>query len=94
MEQGYLNMIPSLRNAMSINGRLRLFGAMGYFDLATPYLSQRYAFEHLGGDSTIRSRITSVCYPAGHQVYTHLPSLSRLTGDVQAFILHKSKDAE
>ncbi len=88
-EQGYLNMIPSLRNAMSVNGRLRLFAAMGYFDLATPYLSQRYALEHIGGDSTIRSRITIVCYPAGHQVYTHPPSLRKLTGDVEAFVAHK-----
>jgi len=87
--QGYVNMIPSLRNAMSINGRLRLFAAMGYFDLATPYLSQRYALEHIGGDSAVRSRITSVCYPAGYQIYTHIPSLDRLTADVEAFVAHK-----
>jgi len=84
--QGYADETPSLRGAMSINPRLRVLAAMGYFDLATPYLSQRYAFEHLGSDSAIVKRIAVHCYPAGHQIYTNPPSLAKLFSDVASFL--------
>ncbi len=84
--QGYLSMTTALRDAMSANARLRVFAAMGYYDLTTPFSSQSYVFEHLRADSTLLHRIACKCYPAGHQIYTDPKSLKQLTADVEAFM--------
>ena len=55
--QGYVDESAELRSAMSANKGLKVFAAMGYYDLTTPYLSQRYSFEHLGVDSVWTSRL-------------------------------------
>ena len=90
ISQGYVDESESLRGAMSVNKNLRVFAAMGYYDLTTPYLSQRYSLEHLASDSTFISRIRLRAYPAGHQIYTFLPSLKQLTADVEKFVLGKN----
>ena len=55
--QGYPNESDALREAMSRNKNLRVFAAMGYYDLTTPFWSQQYGFEHLSSDSTFIRRI-------------------------------------
>jgi carboxypeptidase C (cathepsin A) len=87
--QGYLNMTPLLAKAMSINPRLRVFAGMGYYDLATPYFSQRYAFEHLGSDSSLFKRCTIRSYATGHQIYTSDTGLESLTKDLNDFFVSK-----
>ena len=84
--QGYLTMTPSLHDALAANGRLRVFAATGYYDLASPFLSQRYVFDHVGPDSALLSRIVQKVYPAGHQIYTHIPSLKQLSSDIEDFV--------
>jgi carboxypeptidase C (cathepsin A) len=59
---------------------------MGYYDLTTPYMTQRYVFEHLGADSTLRSRIDMRAYEAGHQIYTSPACLAQLTKDIGRFV--------
>ena len=82
----YLYLGDSLAAAMSRDPRLRVFAAAGYFDLTTPYLTQKYTFEHLGLDPSLRRNITFVTYPAGHQMYTDLASLEKLKADAASFI--------
>jgi carboxypeptidase C (cathepsin A) len=84
--QGYIDESAELRGTMSVNKNLRVFAAMGYYDLTTPYLSQRYSFEHLAADSAFMGRIRMKSYPSGHQIYTFIPVLKQLTADVGEFV--------
>ena len=89
LSQGYVDESAELRSAMSINTKLRVFAAMGYYDLTTPYLSQRYSYEHLAVGSTLIGRIRMKSYPSGHQIYTFIPALKQLTSDVGEFFAGK-----
>ncbi len=84
--QGYVNVSVPLREAMSHNPHLKLLIACGYYDLATPYFASQYTVDHLDLDPAVKDNLALVFYDAGHQIYTHLPSLQKMTGDVCAFV--------
>ena len=84
--RGYLNVAPILAEAMGLDNRLRVFAAAGYYDLATPWLSQEYVFNHLDLPADLRRNLTFHLYPTGHQIYTSPDSLRQLTADVKAFV--------
>lgn len=88
--QGYLNVAPMLAEAMSLDNRLRVFAAAGYYDLTTPYLSQQYVFNHLDLPPNLRPNLAFHLYPTGHQIYTSPESLRQLTADVRAFVTDPS----
>ena len=81
----YLNVAPSLRQAMTQNASLRVFVANGYYDLATPYLATRYTFNHLDLDGDLRDRVRLSYYDAGHMMYIEKKSLHKLREDLAAF---------
>jgi carboxypeptidase C (cathepsin A) len=83
--QGYLNVTPMLCKAMSLNKCFRVFAGMGYYDLTTPYCSQKYTLHHLSQDSSLLKRCTIREYPTGHMIYTSDSGLSSLTGDLRKF---------
>ena len=82
----YVNVSETLRKAMSMNPHLRVFIANGYYDLATPYLATHYTFNHLGLDRSLSGNLTMAHYEAGHMMYIHNPSLSRLKADLDEFL--------
>jgi carboxypeptidase C (cathepsin A) len=82
---GYVNVAKILQKAMSENKFLRIFIESGYYDLDTSYFATKYTVNHLGLDPSLRNNITLAYYDAGHQMYTHLPSLKKLTADVAKF---------
>lgn len=84
--QGYVYVADELAEAMSHDARLRVFAGAGYFDLATPYLAQRYTFDHMGLERSLRGHITFKSYPTGHQIYTDPASAQKLKEDVEAFV--------
>jgi carboxypeptidase C (cathepsin A) len=83
--EGYVNVAETLGLAMSENRSLKVFIASGYYDLDTAYFAAKYIVNHLNIDPALRSNITLTYYEAGHQMYTHLPSLKKLTQDVTHF---------
>ncbi len=83
---GYVNVAKILQKAMDENKFLRVFIASGYYDLDTSYFATKYTVDHLGLDPRLRKNIELAYYDAGHQMYTHLPSLKKLTADASAFI--------
>jgi len=92
-EQGYTNVSPALREALVKNPYMRLFMAMGYFDLATPFFAAEYTLDHLGLDPKLRSNVSTGYYQAGHMVYIDSESLAKLKHDISGFIagaLHPS----
>ena len=84
--QGYVNVSETLREAMSKNTHLKVLIACGYYDMATPYCASRYTVSHLGLDPALRDNIVIKYYDSGHQLYTHLPSLKKMTDDASAFV--------
>lgn len=66
---GYPNALSSLRSAMHMNPKLKLFVASGYYDLATPYMASDFMIDHLNIPKSIRSNITKKYYEGGHMFY-------------------------
>jgi carboxypeptidase C (cathepsin A) len=85
--RGYLNVAPSLAEAMSLDNRLKVFAAAGDYDLTTPWLGQEYVFNHLDLPAGLRPNITFRRYRAGHQIYTSPQALQQLTADVRTFVI-------
>ncbi|MFN2120932.1 MAG: S10 family peptidase [Anaerolineales bacterium] len=76
----------TLRSAMTQNPYLKVFVASGLFDLGTPYSATDYVINHLGLHESLRKNISTGTYEAGHMMYIHLPSLTRLKADLRRFI--------
>jgi carboxypeptidase C (cathepsin A) len=82
----YLNVAPSLRQAMTKNPALRVFVANGYYDLATPYFATEHTFHHLGLAPELAKHVTMGYYEAGHMMYIHRESHVRLRKDLATFL--------
>lgn len=76
----------ALRDALLRNPYMKVFVASGYYDLATPYFATEYSLSHMGLPPNIRQNIVTFEYPAGHMMYTHEESLSRLQKEVHDWI--------
>lgn len=84
--QGFVTVADTMREAMSKNYHLKVFIGCSYFDLATPYFAAHYTINHLGLAPDLTKNIVLEHYDAGHQMYTHLPSLQKLAVDASGFI--------
>ena len=65
---------------------MKVFVAMGYYDLATPHFAAQYTLSHMDIDPSLRGNIHTADYEAGHMLYLDLVSLEKLQTDVQTFI--------
>ena len=83
--EGFPSVLPTLRQAMSANPRMKVLLAAGYYDLNTSYASQKYSIDHLLLDPSIRQNVRLRYYLGGHQLYTVLPALEALTGNAADF---------
>jgi len=85
-ENRYVNVAPTLREAMTQNPALRVFVGAGYYDLATPFFSAEYAVSHMGLDPKLRDHVSIAYYEAGHMMYTQLKSLQKARQDLSKFL--------
>lgn len=76
----------TLRRAMSENPFLQVFCANGYYDGATPYFETEYTFSQIGLNGELKDRVHMGYYEAGHMMYIHKPSHTRLKADIAGFI--------
>ncbi len=83
---GYADTSEALRCAFAKNPYMKLFVASGYYDLATPYFATEYTLAHMGLDPSLRDNIQTGEYEAGHMMYIHTASLTKLKQDVAAFL--------
>jgi carboxypeptidase C (cathepsin A) len=81
----YLDVAPTLAQAMTKNRNLKLFVASGYYDLATPFFATDYTLNHLHLEEALAKHITSTYYEAGHMMYIHRPSHVKLKKDLDKF---------
>jgi carboxypeptidase C (cathepsin A) len=82
----YLNVAPTLREALVRNPQLRVLVCNGYYDLATPFFATEYTFNHMELDEAQVGRVQMTYYDAGHMMYVHKPDLEKLKKDVATFI--------
>src|SRR4029453_15480374 len=76
----------ALRTALARNPYLKVFVAMGYYDMATPYFAAHYTLHHISLDPTLLRNISTSYYEAGHMMYIDEKSLSKLRADVEKFM--------
>lgn len=91
VQNQYLNVGETLRDAMNKNPSLRVWVANGYMDLATPYFATDYTFHHMGLTEEQHQRVNMTFYEAGHMMYIHKPSLVQLKKDADAFYDQQKK---
>ncbi|MGH9454345.1 MAG: S10 family peptidase [Terriglobia bacterium] len=85
-EQGFPETFDALRSAFIKNPYMKLYVAMGHFDLATPFFAVEYTLDHLNLPPALRSNITTGYYEAGHMIYIRDKSLAKLKQNVAAFM--------
>ncbi|MCI5081461.1 MAG: carboxypeptidase, partial [Saprospiraceae bacterium] len=86
VQNRFLNVSETLRQAMTKNPYLKVWIASGYYDLATPYFASEYVVNHMFLPTALRKNITMTYYEAGHMMYIHKPSLIQLKKDFTSFI--------
>ncbi len=85
VQNEYLNVAETLRQAMHKNPYLKVLVCNGYYDLATPYFATQYTFDHMFLDEKLKGNISMKYYEAGHMMYIHKPSLEIMSNDVKEF---------
>jgi len=83
--QGYADTSENLRAALERNPHMKVFIAIGYYDLATPFHAAEYTVSHMGLPANLRKNLVWKDYEAGHMMYIHVPSLKKLKTDVDQF---------
>jgi carboxypeptidase C (cathepsin A) len=73
-----------LRRALSLNPKLKVLLAHGYFDLATPYFASKYVVERLELDDNIFPNLRLSVYPGGHMFYTRADARTQFHADAKA----------
>ena len=82
----YASVAETLRKAMSMNPKMKVLVASGYFDFATPHFAADYSLDHLGLAPELRKNIEVSYYEAGHMMYVHRPSLEKLAAELRRFV--------
>eukprot|EP01132_Coremiostelium_polycephalum_P020784 gene20784-24695_t len=81
VQNRYLNVAESLRQAMAVNPYLKVWVLCGYYDLATPYFAADYTFSTMGLRPEQKKNVNFTFYEAGHMLYVHKPSLIQVKKD-------------
>lgn len=81
----YLNVSPTLHEAMVKNRYLHSWVVCGYYDLATPFAAAQYVVSHMGLSPDQQKRMQLTYYKAGHMVYISKNTISQLHQDAVAF---------
>ena len=86
VQNEFLNVAETLRDAMNKNPFLKVHVFNGYYDLATPYFATQYTFNHMYLNDRSADNVSMSYYEAGHMMYIHEPSLKKMKQQVDAFI--------
>ncbi len=85
VQNRYLNVSETLRQAMTQNPALKVHIANGYYDLATPFFATEYTVNHMGLPAPLRQNISMSYYASGHMMYIKESCLEALAQRVRAF---------
>ena len=85
VQNQYLNVAESLRDAMTKNTHLKVYIGSGYYDFATPYFTANFDVAHMFLQPELRKNLRHYYYEAGHMYYINKPSLIQFKKDVDSF---------
>lgn len=91
VQNQYLNVAETLRQAMSKNPFLKVWIPSAYYDLATPYFAAEYTINHAGLKPEQRKNVKFTYFEAGHMMYIHKESLIKLKKEADQFYLEALK---
>lgn len=83
---GFLDVTPSLQDAMIKSPHMKVMFCNGTADLATPYLAADYTIRQMRLNDALRANISHHIYVGGHMIYHYHPSLVKLGQDIREFI--------
>jgi carboxypeptidase C (cathepsin A) len=86
VQNGFGDTTAMLRNAMVKNPYLKVMVAAAYFDLATPYFTAEYTFNHMGLNPEMHKNISWQFYQSGHMLYIDSDSHAKLKHDFSEFL--------
>lgn len=86
VENTYLNVAETLREAMTENPFLNVWISNGYYDMATGYFATQYTIDHMFLRPHLKENIWQTYYEAGHMMYIHDESLKQFKEDFVQFI--------
>jgi carboxypeptidase C (cathepsin A) len=82
----YMDMTEALRGTMTRNPFLKVFVAIGYYDMATIMGGAEFNFTHLAYDKQVTDRVSYGYYEAGHMIYIRPSAHKALKSDIVKFI--------
>lgn len=85
VQNQFLNVAESLRNAIAKNPALKVYVGSGYYDFATPYFTAKYDLEHMFLRPEAKNNIRHHFYHSGHMYYINMPDMVQFKKDVDAF---------
>jgi len=85
VQNQYLNVGESLRDAMTKNPALKVYVGSGYYDFATPYFIAKYDLSHMFLRPEFRGNVKHYFYQSGHMYYINKPDMEKMKKDVDAF---------
>lgn len=74
-----------IHDIMSRNSFLKVWVLCGYYDLATPFFSAEWVYDHVFLNDNLKENLSFTYYPSGHMIYLHEPSLVQLRQDAEAW---------
>jgi carboxypeptidase C (cathepsin A) len=81
----YVNTAEMLRQAMAQTPSMQVLVLGSYYDLATPFFSAEYTFNHLGVAPSLQNNVKFAYCDAGHMLYTYRPCLDTLKKSMADF---------
>jgi carboxypeptidase C (cathepsin A) len=85
VQNQFLNVAESLRDAMTKNPALKVYVGSGYYDFATPYFTAMYDVAHMFLRPETKTNIRHYFYRSGHMYYINKPDMVQFKKDVDAF---------
>ena len=86
VQNSYMDMTEALRGTMTRNPYLKVFVAIGYYDMATLMGGAEFNFTHLAYDKQVTDRVSYGYYEAGHMIYTRPSEHRALKRDIAKFV--------
>ncbi len=91
VQNRYMDMTETLRQAMAKNPFLKVLVLCGYYDMATTVGGIEFSMSHLAYDKQITDRVSFTYYEGGHMMYIRPSAHQALTRDVAGFIGGRTK---
>jgi len=85
VQNQFLNVAESLRDAMHKNPALKVYVGSGYYDFATPYFTAKYDVAHMFLRPELQSNVKHFFYNSGHMYYINIPDMIQFKKDVDNF---------